>query len=269
MSDDAGKSDGKGGEVVDLSLFRRRKPAAPTPNADLSELRPVDRDLLGAAYEGVHTAVQDALDKGANVNAHEMDGRTALFLAVDQLDYASIGILLKAGADPNIADLHKESPLGVAAYRHDSIAIPHLRQRGADPDHVNLENCTPLILAVTSVTQNNIIEQDTRIAKIVDALTYPITGKPSANPDLRDENGMTAMMYAATAGYSSTIRALLKAGADSSLKVECPDSPYDGQTAADLLKFRLQDLLDVQALLRGPSLPQPTGPKAPDTKPHP
>ena len=44
------------------------------------------------------------IDKGADVNRKDENGRTALMLAVDQGSTANIEMLIAAGADPNVQD---------------------------------------------------------------------------------------------------------------------------------------------------------------------
>ena len=125
----------------------------------------------------------DAISAGADVNARDRDGRTALMHAVINQDPESIKLLLKQyKADPNVrdrsgwsalhfaaqsgareivrelveagavvdsADEHGNTPLfrAVFAYRGTAEAVTSLLELGADPDHLNRHGMSPRKLA--------------------------------------------------------------------------------------------------------------------------
>lgn len=60
--------------------------------------------LIKAALGGDVSTVLSLLASGAEVNAIDKDGRTALMHATLNEDMTLVGELLKAGADPNVAD---------------------------------------------------------------------------------------------------------------------------------------------------------------------
>src|SRR5690348_15298974 len=66
---------------------RARADASPTAAAD-------------AAMAGDEAALRTVLKSGANVNAPQGDGMTALHWAAERSDAAAAALLLKAGADP-------------------------------------------------------------------------------------------------------------------------------------------------------------------------
>ncbi len=74
-------------------------------------MKEVDLALLNASGIGDLDGVRLALEKGADVNAKDSLGRTALMLACQQgfLDVARA--LVEAGADVNARDAHGRTPL--------------------------------------------------------------------------------------------------------------------------------------------------------------
>mmetsp|Transcript_37347 Transcript_37347/g.58844 ORF Transcript_37347/g.58844 Transcript_37347/m.58844 type:complete len:348 (-) Transcript_37347:59-1102(-) len=74
-----------------------------------------DKALLKAAEKGRLEAVKSALDAGADVNAADAKGRTAVALAVSASSVSCTHEILARGADPNIPDKNKEFPIHIAA----------------------------------------------------------------------------------------------------------------------------------------------------------
>jgi len=61
-----------------------------------------DKNLLDATRSGNLTLVKDLVAKGANVNAINEDGNTALLIATLKGHGAIVRFLLEKGADPNL-----------------------------------------------------------------------------------------------------------------------------------------------------------------------
>lgn len=78
---------------------------------EVNDMKEVDLALLNASGIGDLDGVRLALEKGADVNAKDSLGRTALMLACQQglLDVARA--LVEAGADVNARDAHGRTPL--------------------------------------------------------------------------------------------------------------------------------------------------------------
>jgi uncharacterized protein len=70
--------------------------------------------LLAAAASGQVSAVQAALAEGANINARDATGRSALHIAVLARHLQVVRALLGAGADRSIADASGATPLQLA-----------------------------------------------------------------------------------------------------------------------------------------------------------
>jgi hypothetical protein len=73
-----------------------RRSEVPAPGPDAA--------LLGAAARGSLQGTVDALAQGADINARQPDGRTALMLAAGRGDVAVIRLLIDRGADPQRLD---------------------------------------------------------------------------------------------------------------------------------------------------------------------
>ncbi len=95
---------------------------------DPDEDRPA---LVMAASKNVPAAVSALVDAGAQVDAMDRSGQTALLLAAARRDTETVRFLLSKGADPNL-----KTPLihAVRADRGDPGTIRLLLERGADPD---------------------------------------------------------------------------------------------------------------------------------------
>jgi len=66
-------------------------------------------NLITVAYQGdVKTGIAQ-LDEGADVNARDCDGDTALMLAAERGHIELVKVLLKNGADVNAANLNGET----------------------------------------------------------------------------------------------------------------------------------------------------------------
>jgi ankyrin repeat protein len=105
-------------------------PPAPTPAAppDRAEL---DRALPVAIRDGNHAMVRRLLDQGADANARDPAGETALMQAALNADAEMVRLLLDRGADVNA-----RSPVGTALLRaiHDPGKVELLCDHGARVD---------------------------------------------------------------------------------------------------------------------------------------
>jgi len=107
------------------------------------------RDDLGeAAYENDLAAVQASLAKGADIEARDHDGDTALHLAAIQAGPAVIAALIAAGADPNALSTDGQTPLFHAAEHGNLPAVQALLTAGADVNARNKDSHTPLFYAI-------------------------------------------------------------------------------------------------------------------------
>jgi ankyrin repeat protein len=97
-----------------------------------------DNQLLEAAYGNI-TGVQAALEKGANINATDKDGWTALIRAmnynyrgVEAVKLPTVNLLLSKGADVNAKANDGRTALIFAAAHKDVELVKLLLSKGAD-----------------------------------------------------------------------------------------------------------------------------------------
>jgi uncharacterized protein len=99
-----------------------------------SEVPPSTSEL--AAYKGLHksaasgdlAALQSAIATGADVNARDAKGRTALHAAAYQKQRRAMRALAKAGADRSIADKNSVTPLDHARQRGSAAIVKMLEE---------------------------------------------------------------------------------------------------------------------------------------------
>jgi ankyrin repeat protein len=74
----------------------------------------INADLLESAEKGNVTAVKALLDKGADINAKDEGGWTALMVASFAGEAETVKFLLDEGADVNVKDEYDYTPLILA-----------------------------------------------------------------------------------------------------------------------------------------------------------
>ena len=208
--------------------------------------------LAVAAKEGNERPVSLFLDLKAPINARNLEGSTALFLAIEAERLAVAEILVQRGADPNIAGRSGIAPVGAAAYTGNTALVKLLLANGADPRAIDATGKPAIVYAAgrayTAVLQLLLdygIDVNARYGAELTALmwaaghseeagaadvleTINLLIAKGAHLDDVDDRGRTALMTAAELGHTVAIDALLKAGADPSPKDK------SGKTAADL-----------------------------------
>jgi ankyrin repeat protein len=110
--------------------------------------------VITAAYQGdVRTAIAQ-LGAGADVDACDCDGDTALMLAAERGHIELMKVLLKNGADVDAenldgdaGDIAKSTPLMRAAYRGHVDVVKELLAHGADANARNAFGNTAVTLA--------------------------------------------------------------------------------------------------------------------------
>jgi ankyrin repeat protein len=157
------------------------------------------RTLLDAAKAGDAAAARTLVAKGADPNAVDADGSTALHWAVEHDDEALTSALLTAGARARVANRHSIAPLHLAATNGNASIVQRLIASGADVNGATPGGETPLMMAAR-----------TGIPETVKALLAH-----GATVDARESwRGQTALMWAASENNAAAVRLLLEAGAD-------------------------------------------------------
>ena len=155
--------------------------------------------LIEAARAGDAESVRALLDGGADVNARQGDGATALHWAAHRNSLAATRLLLDAGADPNAANDLDATPLWLAAENGSAPMTELLLDAGADPNLTLVMGETPLMIAARSGAAET-------VALLLDAGAFP-----NATERERDQ---TALMWAAAEGHADVAQLLIEAGAD-------------------------------------------------------
>jgi uncharacterized protein len=155
-------------------------------------------EVADAASHGNRTQVARLLEGGADVNAQQADGATALQWAAYRGDAALAELLLKAGARPGLANHDGATPLWLAAARGNAAVIRALLKGGADANEQLPLGRRPLMLAARSGN--------------VDAVRALLEYGADVNAS-ETARGTTALMQAADQGHADVLRELIRHGA--------------------------------------------------------
>lgn len=165
--------------------------------------------VTSAARIGDREAVRKLLTSGADVNAAEADGMTALHWAVTRDDAELVDMLLHAGADVRATTrLGGYTALLMAAKNGNSAIVEKLLSVGADVSGATTSGTTALMFAAAS-------GQVTVVQKLIEA-----EARLNAQENSRGE---TALHFAAAFGRSDVIRLLIAHGADPKISTKVID----------------------------------------------
>jgi len=159
--------------------------------------------LMYAARDGGVDAARALAKAGAEVNATDPDGTTALILAIMNAHYDTANAILEAGADPNITD-----KAGMAAL-YAAVDMSSLGEvYGMPPRKVN-DTLKPTDVMARLIAKG----------AVVDALLKSPTLQRNHTPGEGQLGaGTTPLMRAARNGDFAAMQILLAAGADPTLK---------------------------------------------------
>lgn len=208
-------------------------------------------DLAELIRNGHRTEALAALHAGAEVNAPQPDGSTALLWAVYGVDRELVAELLKRGAKPDVRNALGASPLSEAVNVADVGLVKALLKAGADANFANADNQTPLMLAARTgslpvaealvkagarVNEREKVRNQTALMWAVGANAPEVaaflirrkadiearatvndwgnqmTSEPRSQ--YRASGGLTVLHYAARSGCLDCVKALAKAGVD-------------------------------------------------------
>ena len=99
----------------------------------LKQAEEINSKFLTAVIKGNIDNIHDVLNKGANINAKNMDGHTALMLAARarKCNVSIVQTLLAKGADVNVKDKYGNTALVLALYNDRAQIVTLLKQAGA------------------------------------------------------------------------------------------------------------------------------------------
>jgi hypothetical protein len=176
-------------------------------------------DLIDAAHAGDVGQVKALLAAGADANARNADGGTALMAAAGKGHLEVVQALLAARADANAKADKGYTALTFAASSGHLKVVQALLAAGADVNAKREHGVTALMLA----SENGYRE-------IVQAF---LAAKAEVNA--KDAKGMTALMGSSLKGHQDVVQALLAAGADANARTD------KGVTALMLAGFRCHE----------------------------
>ena len=179
----------------------------------------MDAPVAEAAARGDLESVRTLLRDGADVNAAQGDGMTALHWAALRGDAEMVSVLVYAGA--NVASttrLGAYTPLHLASRDGRAKAVALLLEAGSDVSAATTTGATPLHLAAAGGD--------------VPSLTSLLEAGVEVDAQER-ANGQTPLHFAAAAGRLEAVQALIAAGADVSLASSVVDFVEKARTDSE------------------------------------
>lgn len=168
--------------------------------------------LIYAAQKGLLDNMKILLANGANANyRNPATGISALSAAAAEGNSAAIRMLVRTGkADVNISDLSGRTPIFYAVEQNQEDALRTLLSLGAD---VNAQDNNGVSVLMRASAKNR-----------QDCVNILLRQK-GINPDLKDFQDRTALIYSVYADELAPTQALLKAGADLNVRDSLQNTP--------------------------------------------
>ena len=230
-----------------------------------------NRSLLTASYHACNLqTIQALIDHGADVNAVNNKGQTALSFACCDGYEACVKILLDTGADPTITDKYGESCLHAAVSGHCSTeTIQKIIDHGAHVNAVNKDGATPLLLACFTAQAETVrfllelnadpniayADGDTSLHQAVDAACSEETMQEiidyGADVNAVNERGRSALLLGCLYRQTDSVKVLLRAGADPNITDQegfsCLHAAIDGCCSKDSLQALIDHGVPIDA----------------------
>ena len=153
--------------------------------------------VADAAEQRNRALVRTLLGGGADVNAAQVDGMTALHWAVYNDDAEMAGALVRSRANVNATNRYGVAPLFLAATNGNAAVVKVLLDAGANAN-ASLPGGETVLM--TASRAGNLEAVKALLAR-------------GANPNAQERRQQTALMWAAAEGHAPVVRALVEAGA--------------------------------------------------------
>jgi ankyrin repeat protein len=206
-----------------------------------------DARLADAAEQRDWAALKALLEKGADVNAAQVDGTTALHWATYNDSATTVELLLRSGADVEATNRYGVTPLSLACVNGDQAVVESLLEAGTDPNSSLPGGETALMTA-------------SRTGKIGAVKALLARG---AEVDAAESHDQTALMWAAAEGHVDVVELLIEFGADFRKRLDSGFTPL-------LFAVREGRIEVVRALLQAGADPNEfIDPQKPSRRPRP
>ena len=157
-----------------------------------------DAPLADAAERKAIDSIRELLAGGADINAAQVDGMTALHWAVYHDDARTTKFLIQHDADVNAKNRYGVPALSLACQNGNGEIVEWLLDAGADP---NARLRTGETMLMTAARTGRLRPVQALIAA-------------GADVNARERNDQTALMWAAAEGHAAVVQTLVEAGAD-------------------------------------------------------
>ena len=179
---------------------------ARTPRRQVSKKTLNQRFLKASVNQNIE-AMRENLATGADINAQDRYGRTALEMTALRGTAEALTLLLEYGADPHHIAHGKHTTLMIAAYRGDVKVAQLLLAHGVDANALDVNGKTALDIAID--------HGHAELAKfLAPHTTKDARGKRAAQKSAQMQNDGKALVTAAQSGDNEAVRALLDQGMD-------------------------------------------------------
>lgn len=163
-----------------------------------------DAPVAAAAEERDFSSMKRLLSRGANVNAAQVDGMTALHWAVYHDDTESVQALLRAGATVTVENRYKVTPLSLACANGNGDVVELLLKAGANAN-AELDGGETALMTAARTGRTRPVE---------------LLLEHHAEVNEKAWRGQTALMWAAAEGHAEVLQQLLDAGADPDIQLK-------------------------------------------------
>ncbi|WP_264336995.1 ankyrin repeat domain-containing protein [Wolbachia endosymbiont (group B) of Chorthippus brunneus] len=206
----------------------------------------LNEQLLAAVKDSDFNEVQGLVNRGANVNAKDKDGKTPLHYASQSIYSLDIvRYLISKGADIDVKNKDGKTPLDLAVQGNETSVVEFLKQTQLDLDKqlltavqdCNISKAEVLVSRGANInTKNDDGYTSLHLAVLKNfrsGIDYLI--KEGANIDDKDNIGRAPLHWAARDGYLDIVQAITEGGANLDVKDK------DNKTPSDLASWKGYD----------------------------
>jgi len=162
-----------------------------------------DLRLIDAVKAADKARIGALITEGADVNASEGDGRTALHWAAFKNDLDTVNLLIQRGARVNAATDLGVTPLWVACANASTAIVSRLLDARADPNISPESDGTPLMIAART--------GNTEAVKLLLSHRADVNAREMSR-------GQTALMWAVAEQHADVVKLLLEKGANANAR---------------------------------------------------